>query len=60
MALSRVRVRSGAELEFSLPALERLSVPASGLNCDLGADADYRAQLIGVMARRAVAAAGGG
>ena len=42
---------------FSPAALNGLSVPASGLNSDLHADADYRAHLIGVMARRAVAAA---
>jgi aerobic carbon-monoxide dehydrogenase medium subunit len=43
---------------FSPAALEGLSVPASGLNSDIHADADYRAHLIGVMAKRAVAAAG--
>ncbi len=43
---------------FSASALDGVSVPASGLNSDLHADADYRAHLIGVMAKRAVAAAG--
>ena len=43
---------------FSPAALEGVSVPASGLNSDLHAAADYRAHLIGVMAKRAVAAAG--
>jgi aerobic carbon-monoxide dehydrogenase medium subunit len=42
---------------FSPAALDGVSLPASGLNADLHADADYRAHLIGVMARRAVAAA---
>jgi carbon-monoxide dehydrogenase medium subunit len=42
---------------FSAAALDGVSVPASGLNSDLHADADYRAHLIGVMARRAVEAA---
>jgi carbon-monoxide dehydrogenase medium subunit len=42
---------------FSPGALEGLSVPADGLNSDLHADADYRAHLIGVMAKRAVATA---
>ena len=42
---------------FSPAALDGVSVPASGLNSDIHADADYRAHLIGVMARRAVAAA---
>jgi aerobic carbon-monoxide dehydrogenase medium subunit len=43
---------------FAPAALDGVSVPASGLNSDLHADADYRAHLIGVMAKRAVAAAG--
>jgi aerobic carbon-monoxide dehydrogenase medium subunit len=43
---------------FAPSALEGVSMPASGLNSDLHADADYRAHLIGVMAKRAVAAAG--
>jgi carbon-monoxide dehydrogenase medium subunit len=43
---------------FSPAALDGVSMPASGLNSDLHADADYRAHLIGVMAKRAVAAAG--
>jgi aerobic carbon-monoxide dehydrogenase medium subunit len=41
---------------FSPDALAGLSVPASGLNSDMHAAADYRAHLVGVMARRAVAA----
>ncbi|HKN30082.1 MAG TPA: xanthine dehydrogenase family protein subunit M [Roseiarcus sp.] len=43
---------------FSASALDSVSVPASGLNSDIHADAAYRAHLIGVMAKRAVAAAG--
>ena len=43
---------------FSASALDGVSIPASGLNSDIHADAEYRAHLIGVMARRAVAAAG--
>jgi carbon-monoxide dehydrogenase medium subunit len=43
---------------FSAAALDGHSVPAAGLNADMHADADYRAHLIGVLARRAVAAAG--
>jgi carbon-monoxide dehydrogenase medium subunit len=43
---------------FSPAALDGVSVPADGLNSDLHADADYRAHLIVVMAKRAVAAAG--
>jgi carbon-monoxide dehydrogenase medium subunit len=36
-------------------ALEGLSVPPHGLNADIHADPEYRAHLIGVLARRAVA-----
>ncbi len=42
---------------FSPDALKGLSIPATGLNSDIHAAADYRAHLIGVLARRAVAAA---
>lgn len=40
--------------DFSAAALGGITVPAGDLNSDLHADADYRAHLIGVMARRAV------
>src|SRR5271157_5796666 len=39
---------------FSAAAVDGVSVPASGLNTDIHADADYRAHLIKVMAKRAV------
>jgi aerobic carbon-monoxide dehydrogenase medium subunit len=42
---------------FAAKSLEGLSHPAENLNSDIHADATYRAHLIGVMARRAVAAA---
>ena len=43
--------------DFSPAALDGLAVDASDLNDDLHARADYRAHLVGVMAKRAVAAA---
>ncbi|MHA1599195.1 MAG: FAD binding domain-containing protein [Alphaproteobacteria bacterium] len=46
------------EGNFSANAIEGISVSSNGLNADMHASADYRAHLIGVMARRAVTAAG--
>lgn len=43
---------------FSASALDGVSVPADGLSGDIHASAEYRAHLIGVMAKRAVEAAG--
>ncbi|HRK17986.1 MAG TPA: carbon monoxide dehydrogenase, partial [Hyphomicrobiaceae bacterium] len=39
---------------FSDASLAGVTVPSSGLNADIHADADYRANLIAVMAKRAV------
>ena len=44
---------------FSADALDGLSVDSSELNGDMHASPEYRAHLVAVMARRAVAAAGG-
>jgi len=42
---------------FAAKSLEGLTIPAEGLNSDIHAGAEYRAHLVGVMARRAVAGA---
>lgn len=44
--------------DFSSSSLEGVSVSADGLNSDMHGDQEYRAHLIGVMAGRAVEAAG--
>jgi carbon-monoxide dehydrogenase medium subunit len=44
---------------FAPKSLDGLAYGGGNLNADIHADAEYRAHLIGVMARRAVAAATG-
>ncbi|MBL8643325.1 MAG: xanthine dehydrogenase family protein subunit M [Rhodospirillaceae bacterium] len=44
---------------FSADAIKSIAVPADDLNTDMHATAEYRAHLVGVMARRAVASLAG-
>jgi carbon-monoxide dehydrogenase medium subunit len=66
----RVAVTGAGPVVFRVPAMEKalaakfapesvagISVPAEGLNSDIHAQADYRAHLVTVMAKRAVEAA---
>ncbi|MDH5557413.1 MAG: xanthine dehydrogenase family protein subunit M [Alphaproteobacteria bacterium] len=51
-------MESALAANFSAGTLKDIEVSADGLNSDIHAAADYRAHLIGVMARRAVEACG--
>jgi carbon-monoxide dehydrogenase medium subunit len=42
---------------FSADAVAGVKTPPKGLNSDIHASAEYRAHLVGVMAKRAVASA---
>lgn len=45
---------------FAPKSLEGMTIPATGINADIHASAEYRAHLVAVLARRAVAAAAAG
>jgi carbon-monoxide dehydrogenase medium subunit len=45
--------------DFAAKALDGIAVPDKGLNSDIHGSAEYRAHLVGIMARRAVDAANG-
>ena len=51
-------MESALDGNFAASALDGISIPADGLASDIHAAADYRAHLIGVMAKRAVEACG--
>ena len=54
------RVKSFEEAlkkRFAAKSLEGMSIPATGMNSDIHATPEYRAHLVGVLARRAVAKA---
>jgi carbon-monoxide dehydrogenase medium subunit len=42
---------------FAAKSIEGMTIPAEGMNSDIHGSAEYRAHLVGVMARRALAAA---
>src|ERR1043166_3085314 len=54
------RVKSFEEAlkkRFSPKSIEGMTIPATGMNADIHGSAEYRAHLVGVLARRALAAA---
>ncbi|MDC0360529.1 xanthine dehydrogenase family protein subunit M [Alphaproteobacteria bacterium] len=57
-AFRATEMEAALNANFSPSALDGISVSSDGLNKDIHASAEYRAHLIGVMAKRAVAACG--
>ncbi len=57
-AFRATALETALDKDWSAKAIEGISIDAEGLNGDLHASAAYRAHLVGVLARRAVAMAG--
>jgi carbon-monoxide dehydrogenase medium subunit len=51
-------IEQALKANWSAPALDSVTIPASGLLADIHGSADYRANLVKVMGQRAVTAAG--
>jgi carbon-monoxide dehydrogenase medium subunit len=51
-------IEAALKANWSASAIDNVSIPASGLLADIHGTAEYRANLVKVMAQRAVAAAG--
>jgi carbon-monoxide dehydrogenase medium subunit len=49
-------MEAALDKSFSADAIKDIAIPDDGLNSDIHASAEYRAHLVNVMARRAVAA----
>ncbi len=54
-----IAMEQALDKKFSAAAIEGIRIDAADLNSDLHASAEYRAHLVGVMAKRAVMALGG-
>ncbi len=57
-AFRATALEQALDANFSAQALDGVAVPADDLNADIHAGADYRAHLVSVMAKRAVAGCG--